>query len=364
MYEIHISDVKQFLGCRRRWDWQSPIRQGLERRDVYAPFFLGRGVHYAMQRFYEVGETPSASLNRFITAEVERLKPLGTLWQFEKDTIEEQSALAFGLMEHYVDWTTSTHGAWQDDNLNFYALETTFKVPIHNAQGKRSRRFCLAGRFDGVVQRKDNGTYWILEHKTTRSIDELKVSLVNELQTAAYIYAASKMYGIDVRGVLYNIIRKKLPTEPRVLVSGMLSVAQIDTTPQAYVKAIRRNHPEWIDTDGHFTEEGSKEMMLQYGCYLRGIETKSFFERVPVRRTAGEIEQFGRDLHCIASEMCKPLVRTYPTPDWFGCKMCRFKPACLTMNAGGDYVSILEAEFTPRREWNPETAEDAEVHNG
>lgn len=35
---IHISDLKSFIECRRKWDWSSLMRQGLERVAPYAPF--------------------------------------------------------------------------------------------------------------------------------------------------------------------------------------------------------------------------------------------------------------------------------------------------------------------------------------
>ena len=352
-YEIHVSDMKAFLECRRKWNWSSILRGNLERKMVYAPFFTGRLVHYCLQVYYEQGILPSESLPRWVNQEVSKMATVGPLWPVEQDTIDEQVSLAEGILDHYVMWARSERGPWADRNLEFIALETEFSVPLRTANGRSSPKVYLGGRFDGLVRRKDNGTFWLLETKTTRSVKELLDSLENEFQPGVYIYATRELMGWPVSGVLYNILRKKVPTTPRLLNNGMLSQdKRIDTTAVHYLQAIREAHPD-LDED---------EITALYGDMLNHLMSdmeNPFFARVAIRRTPKEIDQLAEDVWRIALDMTKPNIHIYPYPDWFKCKRCAFRAPCLAMNAGVDYELILQSEYRTRGTWDVEEADYA-----
>ena len=58
-FEIHVSDVRTYKSCRRRWDWSSPLRGNLEPNFTPPHFFIGRAVHYAAASFLENGTLPT-----------------------------------------------------------------------------------------------------------------------------------------------------------------------------------------------------------------------------------------------------------------------------------------------------------------
>jgi hypothetical protein len=356
-YGIHVSDLRTYLTCRRKWDWSSLLRQGLEKKVTYAPFFTGRGIHYCLQQYYETGEHPVVFLPGFIEQELEAMGEAGELWDEEREIIETQTALMSAMLDHYYIWTRgSLQGLWIDDNLNFLALETEFNVPLRAPSGRASSRIDLEGRFDGIVQRKDNGTYWIWEVKTARSISQLVSTLDNDLQAGVYCLAAQELLGIPISGILYNIMRKKAPAQPRVLQNGMLSrAANIDTTPHYYLKAINEHHSE-ILAEWDEQEQGSW-ITYEYGEILNSLivkqSEKPFFERVAIRRTQRELESLAKQVHYIGLEMVRPSTVIYPNPAWNTCTFCSFKAPCLAMNAGADIEPIMEAEYRPRRIWDP-----------
>lgn len=354
-HEIHISDVRSFKQCRRKWDWSSMLRRGLEPVKPYAPFFTGRAIHHCLEHYYAHGTPFKASLDLFLETEKTSMERTGRLWPVEQETIDEQIDLITGLLAHYEVWLKyDSTGRWTDDQLEFISMETSFSVPILTPRGRASSKVFLAGRFDGLIKRKDDGTYWIWETKTTRSIDELRRSLDNDEQAGAYMYAAQQMFNVPVSGVLYNIIRKKIPTEPRVLQSGYLSKdKRVDTTAFMYMEAARRNHPDWTQ----------KELLIQYEDILNELleAGNKFFARVPIYRTANEINVLAYNLWLVSLEMTRSAVAIYPTPNWMNCNFCHFRAPCLAMNADADYEFLLQQEFQPRQAWESLEVDDTPI---
>jgi hypothetical protein len=269
---------------------------------------------------------------------------MGDLWPQEEVKVQEQIQLMIGMLEHYQQWVESkefTGVRWQDANLEFLALETEFSVPIRTPSGRVSPKVFLAGRMDGIVRLKDDGSVWLWETKTARSIKELSRSLANDPQAGAYIIAAQELFDVQPQGVLYNILRKKEPTAPEVLQTGLLTRRKnIDTTAPAYLAAVRKQHPDW-------TQETIVET---YGEVLQSLldEGNQFFARLPVRRSAAELESLRHDLWTVSLEMTHSWTPLYPNESWLNCNFCHFRAPCLTMNADGDYEFLLQNEFRTR----------------
>jgi hypothetical protein len=280
----------------------------------------------------------------------------------EEQMFDEQITLIEGMLEHYVLWVSSNRDQlWSDDNLEFISLETEFSVPLLTPTGRRSNRVYLAGRFDGLVRRKDNGTYWIWETKTAAAPKRLQATLDNSEQSGAYIYAAQQLIGENISGVLYNILRKKVPALPRVLKNGTLSQAQDqDTTPALYLDAIKEQHPD--------EAQDPQWIMDNYGAFLQALmdrqSEKPFFLRIPIRRTSQEIGRMSERIWQVALEMTRPSTACYTNASWTTCGNCRFKGPCLAWEAGADVETILSREYRPRRPWDSLTGIEEEESNG
>lgn len=336
--EIHISDMRTFKQCRRKWNWSSPLRSNLEPLIPYAPFFTGRAIHHCLENYYRDSVPFDTALAAWMENERAEMRKVGALWPQEEAKLAEQTVLMRGMLDHYMLWVQKQVGRWADGNLKFVAHEQEFSVPLRNPAGRASSKVYLAGRFDGLVENISDGTFWIWETKTTRSIQELERSLANDEQCGAYIYAAQELYDVPVSGVLYNIMRKKVPTQPQALQNGMLSKNKnIDTSAEVYLDAVKRQHP---GIDG----AGIREF---YGDIIQHLldEPNKFFARVPVYRTANEIRQLAHDLWTVALEMTRATTPLYPTPNWMNCNFCHFRGPCLAFNAGADYQFMLQNEF-------------------
>ena len=345
MHGIHISDVRSFKQCRRKWSFSSPLRMNLESIIPYAPFFSGRAIHHCLEMYYEHGTPLDESLAEYLEQEEKSMAEAGDLWPQEKSMFAEQIYLLGGMLKHYNQWISRDKTRWADDQLEVIAMETEFQVPLTNPlTGEDSEDLFLEGRFDGIVQRKDDGSLWLWEVKTTRSIKELSDSLRLDEQAGAYLLAAQKLYGKPFAGVLYTMLRKKAPTRPDKLQNGMLSKKKsLDTSSYAYAEAIRSHH-----------EESSDEYLLEhYGTMLRHYSEKntSFFLRVPVYRTQQELSLLEADLWHVATDMTNLDVPLYPSPNWLSCKFCFFRAPCELMNSGNSPKLTLEASYRERQPW-------------
>lgn len=351
--EVHVSDVRAFKTCRRQWNWSSPLGENLEPDKPYAPFFLGRIVHTALELYYRSNGRMTIYEATDVAAQTERRKmeTAGTLWEQEEEMLSENLELAFGMMQHYELWVKSKGqetNIWGDANLEFLDMETTFDVPFFTANGAPSNKVSLGGRFDGIVRRRDDGSFWLFETKTTRSIQELQKTLPFDEQAGAYIYAAQVLLGERVAGVLYNILRKKVPSIPKVLRDGTLSRNKsIDTTVDVYWNEVVHHHDGWT----------KENQIAQYQGVLSHLHTKgnTFFTRTPVRRTPNEIDELAKNLWHVALEMTRPSTWLYPAPNWTNCTFCRFRGPCMQVNAGADPEFVLEHEYRQRsdRELRP-----------
>lgn len=370
-YEFHISDLRSFKDCRRKRLFSSlmPGCMGKEPKVPYAPFFTGRAIHWTLEMFYEYGgeHHPSDIFHTWLEKELKKIEEMtGSLWPAEKEKIEEQITLIVGMMDHYVMWQKHAHGINDDENLEWIATELEFKIPIaywcHECQDFVGLLWTedppphihplivayFAGRFDGVVRRRTDDTIWLFETKTTRSIKELQRGLVFDEQAGLYSWAAQQILGKPITGIIYNLLRKKIPTIPGQLKSdGTLSLNKsIDTTLEVYWETVKDTHP----TQSH------DDLKKRYGDMLLLLEQKgnTFFSRYEVRRSQSEMATLVQYLLATAKEMIATDTVMYPSPaSWGACNWCHFRAPCLVLNAGGDPKIIFDNEYQDRKPWDP-----------
>lgn len=340
-YPIHWSDIQTFNQCRRKWSYASHLRMGLQSTRLYAPFFAGSAVHYAVEMLRSQGLSYSDGLEEFrVKQTAKMLKGGGELFESEEELMDEQLFLANQMLAHWRKWCRSYTGPFNDREVEFISHEKVFRVPLLGFDGKPVMAadglpIWLEGRIDGLLRHIPTGEVWLYELKTARSIDERVRLLDNDGQASMYCIGAEQVWGEPVAGVVYEIMRKSAPREPDVLQNGMLSKnVRIDTSFEMYVAAIKSHHgaiatKEWIRAN--------------YGGILQTLREKKkdhFFVRVPVRRTQQELDRFRAELILFTAEMTKSDVSVWASPGW-GCGFCPFKDPCLARNKGGISIQGL-----------------------
>lgn len=326
-HAIHISDVNAFLQCRRSWNWSSNLREHLTTIKPYEPFYFGTVIHKFLECWYRSEQFKDRAFGIAIS-------------ELKQNPYADDEFIDFGnaLCEHYLDWQRFDTLQSSDRNLTFLACEQNFQVPIMTPSGVRSNKFVFAGTVDGVMRSKVDGKLYLHEIKTTKSIDSRIQQLAFEYQPTAYLWAMQQVYQEPIEGVIYSLIRKKLPVDPDVLTNGKLSKNKaIDTTPEHYLNCAKRQHPTW----------SNEQIRAEYGEILNALlqQPNKFFRRVLVKRTQAELDQMQRVLYDVAKDMTRRDLPLYPNPGYF-CSNCLFAEPCRLMSTGQPFDTVLSEHYT------------------
>lgn len=346
-YNIHISDVNAFKRCRRAWQWSSNLRDNLTPVKPYAPFWLGTAIHAALAEYYSVGINPvEAYRSHLVTNYGEHL---------DRVLNPDDVSLGAGMLEHYRLWVRNMPGLYADPYLDFIDLERRFCVPMRDAQGRASRRLFHEGRLDGVVRHIETKELYLWEIKTTRSTIDREASLLHDEQTLSYINAAQDTFGEPIAGVIYTLLRKKLPTVPEPLKDGSrLSVrADIDTTAAIFLRAVKELHKPQTDEEYHAIIDKHYQIIVQN---LINGENK-FFKRVVVRKTQAQLSRYRQELYAVAREMTNERTPIYANHSYH-CRYCLFAEPCIALDNGHDSERILRDNYTQNEYHLPREGEE------
>lgn len=347
---IHVSDLTYFLNCQQLWTFRSPLAFASEARQESGALGFGRMIHRMLAYYYSTGKSMSA--DDVVQAVYEEYG------RSAADPEEHLPAL-WGVWKQYVAHmgTLDRQGTerWRDDMLiwNRALIEIPFTfVPVPRIP---KRLAYLEGRVDAIVQRADDGTLWLVEHKTSKSIDRYLRIVATSPQPLFYIYALRRM-GYDIKGVMYNFIRSKPPTVPGRIRGGieLEQNKQRDTTLECYVREIRQLH--------NIPEDGGSlpgKMQMLYGAYLEHLwfeRRSSYNARLIIEPSAKAMNRFTETLPSIVRQMLRVADgRALPThANNFNCISCPFFEPCTAYLAGDDAVAVgmLESAYSPREQWH------------
>lgn len=349
MAELHISDVRAYKSCRLRWFWSSALGLNLEPQATPPHFLIGKAVHFAIGTSYETGEFPEDIFDRYM----QRYEDVrGAMWEEERKTFDASVAVGHAVCATYRRFVRAT-GA--DDKWRIVDNETPFG-PL-TLPGQDIPEFTLAGRFDGVIQDKETGEFWLREYKTAaRPPSELWLRYDD--QVTAYCWAAEQVLGQPIAGVQFRFLMKKIPNKPPRLKNGGLSRAinspqVMTTTYDLYLEAVTelaaetrmpidaavRAYQDVLDT---LAERG-------YGDYVIEMEAR----RTPHEKefVARSLVAVGREMRTLATKQHladQPILELYPSPDWLKCQWCSFKDPCSRLTRGENYRELLVHEYKTR----------------
>lgn len=381
IHSIHVTDVLQFRRCRQAWYWSSHMQRNLEKKGPVIPFFVGKGIHTAQQEMYDKGVSAVDAFQEYCDAELAKLGGLGGMWDEEAQRLIEAIDLAKGMLLHYELWQKYDKLPNADRNLRFVALEHHAVTPLIVGEGGEVTHE-QDSRWDGVVQRVADGTYWLLETKTTRSLEERKKLLLTDPQPVLYLAQAQKVLGITITGVLYNLLRKKLPVVPEplktsinlmgVIVRQFSQNKAMDTTYEYYRATLDREADRALAMHlepalGHYPDAEEKaaesyQGMLKglrkalYDHHMEMLERlwekgNTFFERYEHYIPQAKVQQVMEWFKHSAREMTDPNLVIFPAGGEIHCNYCQFRAPCGVLHNGGDPDVLLAQEYQQRTPW-------------
>jgi hypothetical protein len=278
--------------------------------------WLGHGVHYGLAEFYRSKRDPVEAAYEWLDKKVTP-DELSIMWPEEREEFNGVVALLEAMLSGYV--------AFARENDAFAVMGVEVPLDIH-VEGTRSR---LIGNIDIVVEQRKG--IWVVDHKSTIQYAN-PVYLELDDQMTAYLWLLEQLTGVFPKGAIYNQLRKKIPAEPEVLVTGGLSKKKnIDTTYEKYLEAIVK----------HNLNPNHYEDILEF---LRN-KTEGFYKREYVARSRYELEHFGEQLTAEVREMNSKQTVLYHHPTRDCSWSCSYRDLCLCENTGGDLQALIKVNY-------------------
>jgi hypothetical protein len=266
----------------------------------------------------------------------------------DKPYLVKGNTLHYYLENHYKGLVTI---GWHDEEaeiINRYVKHWEREDESWEIISVEEEYMMEVGGYD-VVFKPDlivriNGEVWIVDHKTTKNIpDETDSYNMTDFQHLLYI-EGMKQNGYDVKGFLFNYIRSKPPTQPRLLKngSGIADVRRLDTD---------------YDTLLAFAEEHGLETHPDVADKLRILQVtpNRFFQRHYLLANPHAVEWAVVDTaEALAILHEAEVVGAYPRHVISGiggalaCKNCDFQSLCFTemmgMNVDLEVLGYRERE--------------------
>lgn len=248
------------LACPRRWGYS--YQDGLSPWQTAAPLLQGTLWDHCMGEWFRSGfQARPEDLDEIIIApwleqrtEFHEQKS----GEYARERVQEdrdRADLNLGMLRLYID---SMAEYWSE----FEVLGTQVQVcrEITNARGshfyswedvkglKSQVWWYYAGAADAVVYHPRTESVWVVDHKTTDSVDldQYLRKLGEDTQMPGYIWAlqqpalgATIQTPLKPAGFIYDVVRRKLPRKPKMLKSGRLEKrADMDTTREVYLAEV------------------------------------------------------------------------------------------------------------------------------
>jgi PD-(D/E)XK nuclease superfamily len=348
------------FGCQRRWAFR--YLDGLT-TDGSAALRLGGLWHLCLASWYRSACT--MSVDDIAEHVIKPWEESRADWysRHPDDDREEEDAglvtLTKGMLAGYIALYAHDAERWDivavEPQVARWLTHPVTGKPVRDRimhRGKLThRRWGYAGAMDIVVRKRVDGTFWIVEHKSTKDADlhQYMRKLDLEPQTKLYAWALAdpiinpcSPFGerIQISGVIYNAARSKLPSVPEVVKDGTrFSKSPCDTTREVYAAEIERRGFD----------------PAAYADVLDALAPRIFFHREEFAFTDAMIADFAADMHAHALQMVEAEGATTHPRQTSVCIgkhafRCDYAAVCLTdgpfMRQAFNVSTVRHAELT------------------
>lgn len=217
MFKVSHSKIKTGRKCQRAYYYKYVLK--LRKRVKSKALIIGSLVHSCLESYFRNGH---------YLPEIKKWREE----EYKKMFVEEQSLhadvipLVKSLIRGYIK-------NWHNSGLTMLWVEREFEAEL--APG-----IILVGKIDGLAE-CDKGRRWLVEHKTCKNMPGEEVRIY-DTQAILYSRVLPHLEEDPVSGVVWDYIRKKLPTKPELLAKGGLSKRKnIDTLPEVYLREVKKH---------------------------------------------------------------------------------------------------------------------------
>lgn len=207
--EISNSEIQNYKDCKRKWYFLNYL--GLQKEEkLFGPLALGTLVHSALEKYYSTYEL--SDLTDEYTRESNKLIKLFEKSdyadddeykkKFYQDTIELGRIMIEGYREMIEE-----NG--YDASVNIKSVEEKLEYKV---LGENDNRVTLVGKLDARVQRKSDGSFGVIDHKTVASANWAGYFETSGSSEQFLHYNILELMSSDgsyeVNGGIYNLLKK------------------------------------------------------------------------------------------------------------------------------------------------------------
>jgi hypothetical protein len=314
------SMLKTFRRCPKQAEFKYVHR--LKPRRLGGPLKRGTWVHLLLEEFH-MGRDWMA-VHRKLSAE------FNNLFDEEKDFYGDMPTEILAIMQSYI-WHYK-HDPWK-------VLETEFVLETELPDGSIFR--C---RVDALIENEFG--LWLVDHKTHKTLPDHNFRLL-DAQSALYVWCALRNR-IKVQGFIWNYIRWKAPSKPKMTLQGRLSKSPCDTDYPTYVRELRRlKAEEGLRITAEY--KAKAEALLRQRYRHGEPQTSSFFRRdileknpAMLRRVALEAFTTHKRMHSYDFSDADRVERVVER----GCTFsCSYTDICTAELMGGNIRTLVKQNY-------------------
>jgi hypothetical protein len=346
---ISITEILDFLRCRRAWDYLSPIRQSLtQRRAPQTQFHTGSLMHTGIEATVN-GEDPFEAMDRFMQDERESLKRASAdqtggrmMTTGDELRLQESYTMALSMMRHYLQRYGDTPLHHEGARWRYIASELSFKIDT-GIVAPDGRKVYLVGTIDGVgVDEDDSSRIAVIEHKTYGQKPNLSY-LTYDHQQQGYVMCLQQLVRAPIVGCLYDGIMKRSPQPPKLLQNGVdLSQALEPTVSYwSYKDALVEKYGTTPDPE---IRRKYAPALAKYK--LRDMQDQSpWFSRQFTPYPQNQLLEWWQNTMSVLRTMVNdPEIHYHRS--WMGCYDCWVQDLCNAQSRGGDFEYVRDTEYT------------------
>jgi hypothetical protein len=213
------------------------------------------------------------------------------------------------------------------------------------------------GRVDLLVEDADYGGLWIRDYKNVKNIPNDDERMMSP-QNCMYVWALRTM-GYDIRGFVYDYLRTKPPTIPRVYVRGgkygaagtLQQSPSMDTDYYTYIKAIQ-------DAHGENWQQWAKRVYRPFLLHLRERQAL-WFRRQAIPVEDEKIREALAEFIVTVRDIERRNLKYPPRSYFYNCRWgCDYHSLCTAEFAGVDIEDMVHHDYTFEDERYSETEPD------
>ena len=215
------SQLKTFRKCPLCAYFKYVLR--LKPKKLASPLKRGTWVHAVLEAFHK-GEDWEAVHEAYS-------HEFSKLFDEEKDYYGDLPREIGTILRSYM---------WHYKNDPWEYVDAEFQLEAEMPDGSLYR-----GKVDALIRNQFG--LWLVDHKTHKTLPDLS-HRIRDSQSALYLWAGREN-GMDLNGFIWNYLRWKAPSEPKLLVKGdRISDSAVDTDYPTFVRALKRYKAENPDT--------------------------------------------------------------------------------------------------------------------